>query len=56
MMFIAFMFARVPSWREYLDNVAVQIAKNNLLKTVNDKEGFHRMCAQYEKETGESSE
>jgi hypothetical protein len=49
MMFIAFLFARIPSWHEYLDNLAAQIAKKGLLQTANDKERFHQVCAELEK-------
>jgi Protein of unknown function (DUF4238) len=50
--FIAFMFARVPSWREHLDNVAAQIARDGIVKTANDKEKFYRTWAELEKENG----
>jgi hypothetical protein len=54
MMFVAFMFARVPSWRENLGNLAAQLAKKKLLEAANDKEQFHRTCLEAEKEKGES--
>jgi Protein of unknown function (DUF4238) len=42
--FVAFMFARVPSWREHLDNIAAQVARQNVLKTAGDKTKFNRTC------------
>jgi hypothetical protein len=53
-MFVAFMFARVPSWRENLDNLAAQLAKKKILEVANDKEQFHRTCLELEKQRGES--
>jgi hypothetical protein len=52
LIFIAFMFARVPSWREHLDNVAAQIARDGIVKTANDKEKFYRIWAELEKKNG----
>jgi hypothetical protein len=54
MMFVAFMFARVPSWRENLGDLAAQLAKKKILEAANDKEQFHRTCLEVEKEKGES--
>ena len=53
-MFVAFMFARVPSWRENLDNLAAQLAKSKILEVANDKERFHRTCLELEKAKGKS--
>jgi hypothetical protein len=53
-MFVAFLFARLPSWRELLNNLAVQAAWKMLLRAVGDKEEFHRTCVEIEKERGES--
>jgi Protein of unknown function (DUF4238) len=54
MMFVAFMFARVPSWREHLDNLTVQLAKNRILRVANNEELFHQTCLELEKEGGKS--
>lgn len=53
-MFVAFMFARVPSWRENLDNLVTQLAKKKMLEIANDKERFHRACLELERDKGES--
>jgi hypothetical protein len=53
-MFVAFLFARLPNWREHLNNLAVQIAWKMLLHAVGDKEEFHKTCAEIQKERGES--
>jgi hypothetical protein len=53
-MFLAFLFARVPSWRENLNNMAVQLAWKMLQREVNDKEKFHKTCAEIEKQQGKS--
>jgi hypothetical protein len=54
MVFVAFMFARVPSWRDNLGNLAVRQAQETMLEAANDKERFHRMCLEMEKERGTS--
>ncbi len=53
-MFVAFMFVRVPSWREHIDTLAAQFALNRLLGTARDKDKFHRTCIELEKAKGES--
>ena len=50
--FIAFMFARVPSWREHLDEVATQVIKDRQISNAKDKDKFHKSCADMEKDTG----
>lgn len=52
--FVAFMFARVPSWREHLDNIAAQVARDGLMKHAGDKEKFYKTWASMEKAAGES--
>jgi Protein of unknown function (DUF4238) len=52
--FVAVMFARVPSWRDNLDNMAVQIAKNMHLRTVADKQTFGKLCEDFERSTGKA--
>jgi hypothetical protein len=49
--FVAFMFARVPSWREALDKVAGKVALDNHLKLASDRERFHALCSDYERST-----
>jgi hypothetical protein len=49
MTFVAFMFTRVPSWREHLDNIAAQVAMNGLRRAASDKEKFHQSCIDLEK-------
>jgi hypothetical protein len=53
-MFVAFMFARVPSWRENLNNMAVQTAWDMISRSVADKEEFYKLCAETEKKRGVS--
>jgi hypothetical protein len=52
MIFVAIMFARVPSWREYLDNMAARTAKELHRKIASDKERFYKSCADMERSTG----
>jgi len=51
-LFVSFMFARVPSWRENLDKMSADLAKAYQLKVANDRDRFHRLCADYEKSVG----
>jgi hypothetical protein len=53
-MFTAFMFVRVPAWREHLDGIAVQIFRTNQLRKARDKEAFNASCVDFEKATGKS--
>ena len=46
--FVALMFARVPSWREHLDTLTGQFIKQNQLKLARDKEKFHKLYAGFE--------
>jgi len=46
------MFARVPAWREYLDKMAVGIARHHQVKTASDKAKFEKLCMEVEKHTG----
>src|SRR2546423_814977 len=39
-LFVAFMFARVPSWREHLDKITAEIARVKQLSTARDKQKF----------------
>lgn len=50
--FVAFMFVRVPIWRDYLNSLAGQLAKQRQLSIARDREGFHRTCSEVEKEMG----
>jgi hypothetical protein len=50
--FVAFMFARVPSWREHLDSIAAQVARETQLKVARDKQRFHDLCAEFESAKG----
>ncbi len=52
-LFTAFMFARVPSWRENLDRLFSRVAKERHVRIASDKEGFHKMCADMERQTGQ---
>jgi hypothetical protein len=52
-LFAAFLFARVPSWREHLDKLFGKIVKERQLDHARDKELFHKRCADMERETGE---
>jgi hypothetical protein len=51
-LFIAFTFARVPSWRENLDRLFSRVAKERQLSLAKDKEQFQRLCADMERDTG----
>ncbi len=50
--FVAFMFVRVPSWREYLDKAFAAKMKDDQLKRAKDKAQFHQSCAEMELSTG----
>jgi hypothetical protein len=52
LLFAAFMFARVPAWRENLDKVAAQTMKRLHVSFARDKEAFHRICAKVASEKG----
>ena len=51
-LFVAFTFARVPSWRENLDRIVARFAKDRQVNLAKDRAGFHRMCADMERDTG----
>jgi hypothetical protein len=53
-MFVAFLFARVPSWREHLNTLSVQVAWKMLQRGVENKEEFYKTCAEIEKQQGTS--
>jgi hypothetical protein len=53
-LFVAFMFVRVPTWREHLDNIAAGLAMSRLMRVANDRENFHQICAEMEREKGKS--
>jgi hypothetical protein len=53
-MFVASMFARVPSWREYVNDAAAEIAKRIQQQSAKEKEKFHGWCAEFERKTGRS--
>lgn len=53
-LFVAFMFVRVPTWREHLDNIAAGLAMSRLMRVANDREKFHKICVEMEREKGES--
>lgn len=50
--FVALMFARVPSWREYLNTLAGQVIRHKLINLANDKETFHKLCSGLESKRG----
>jgi Protein of unknown function (DUF4238) len=53
-LFTAFMFTRVPSWREHLDRLLSHVVKEGQLSRARDKDRFHKLCEEFEKETGEA--
>lgn len=53
-MFVAFMFARVPSWRENLDDLAARLAMKRLQEAASDRERFHQTCIELENAKGKS--
>jgi hypothetical protein len=53
-LFVAFMFARVPSWREHLDKLFGKVVRETELARARDKEKFHKLCADMERDTGKS--
>jgi hypothetical protein len=55
LLFVAFMFARVPAWRENLDKVAAQTTKKMQVGFARDKEAFHRICLKIAGEQGVES-
>lgn len=52
--FVGFMFARVPSWRENLDRIAAQLTRETQLQLAQDEQKFHQLCADVERSTGKS--
>ena len=53
-LFVALMFARVPSWRGALDQYLAQFARDTQLSNAKDRDRFHKQCAEFEKNTGKS--
>lgn len=47
--FVAFMFARVPSWREYLDTIIEKLIKQNHQNVASDKEKFQNLWTEFER-------
>jgi hypothetical protein len=50
--FVAAMFARVPNFREFLDRFSARLKKSFHSAQARNKEKFHSMCANYEKDLG----
>jgi hypothetical protein len=50
--FVALMFSRVPSWRDYLNTLAGKVIKEKLVKLASDKEQFHEFCSGLESKRG----
>jgi hypothetical protein len=46
--FAAFMFARVPSWREYLDKLTGQHVKAIAMRSASSEEKFRQLCSDFE--------
>lgn len=53
-LFVACMFARVPSWREYLSTVT-EVLKQRQIKIAGDKEQFAKFFVEFEKRHGWSA-
>jgi uncharacterized protein DUF4238 len=53
--FVAFMFVRVPSWREALDKMSARVAKDHQVKVARDRERFYKLCADFEKSGGRTT-
>jgi hypothetical protein len=51
-LFVALMFARVPSWRENLDKILGKLIREFELRNATDREKFHKLCADMERDTG----
>jgi hypothetical protein len=51
-MFVASLFARVPSWRSYTNAAVADMAKRIQQKGAQEREKFHRWCADFEQKTG----
>jgi Protein of unknown function (DUF4238) len=51
-MFVASLFARVPSWRSYMNAAVADMAKRIQQKGAQEREKFHRWCADFEQKTG----
>ena len=51
-LFVAFMFVRVPSWREHLDTLFTETVKREQIRTASDKESFHKRCLEIEEMSG----
>jgi hypothetical protein len=52
--FVALTFARVPSWREYLDTLAGKAIKQHQIQLAKDKEKFHKLFSDFEKTKGKA--
>jgi hypothetical protein len=52
--FVGSMFARVPSWRECVDQKAAEMAKTRHIEAANDKGKFYETCAEMERATGKT--
>jgi hypothetical protein len=50
--FVAFMFARVPSWLEHLDGMYADVHKKEQIEFARDRERFYKHCAEIERERG----
>jgi Protein of unknown function (DUF4238) len=53
-MFVASMFARVPSWRKYMNEAVGEMAKRVQQRSAEERDKFHRWCTDFEKKTGRS--
>jgi hypothetical protein len=50
--FVSFMFARVPSWREYLNTMMESAVKQTQVNLARDNTKFEAMCEGFERSTG----
>jgi hypothetical protein len=51
-MFVASLFARVPSWRSYMNEAVADMARRIQQRGAQEREKFHRWCADFEQKTG----
>ncbi len=56
LVFVASMFVRVPSWREFLDKKVADIIQTRYQRYASDKDKFYALCADYEKAMGKLME
>jgi hypothetical protein len=50
--FVSFMFVRVPSWRDYLNNALTKVMRQSQIERAKDEVKFHQQCAEMVQSSG----